>query len=957
MTHTPSTFTPISEDWTVRALNPQAAPAELQDAIASGVPATVPGEVTLDLLAAGLIDDPFDGDNETRQQWIGDIDWQFTTTFDWHDDGNTRHDLVAYGLDTVAAITLNGQFVGSACNYHRTYRWDVRGQLRDGANTLTVTFASSVRESDRREQELGYYPHTEHHAFNQLRKPSYQFGWDWGIDVANAGIWQAIGIDSWSGVRFKAVRPIVDVLPGIRPDAGSEYSAAESDASADSATRGVTGVLRTAIEIEREGTGRIMGSGEAHTGQLPVPVRVQVSGTDAHGRTIDVTIDGEVAYGCNTATITTVVPDADLWWPRGYGEQPLYDVTVTASAGSEPDHAAGDTVIDGASESAVHVDASADPSAAWHGRVGFRTVRVDTRADMTGRPFQIYVNDIPVHARGFNWVPIDAFLSRADRAFYAARFADLVESNANMVRAWGGSIYETDDFYDLADELGIMVWQDFMFACAAYPEDPATQAEVEAEARDQINRLAGHPSLTVWNGSNENYVAYAEWWGVKQALADDDQPANRYGYGERGWGDRYYSEMFPRLLAELDPSRVYLPSSPMSFTPFTDANKDIDGTMHIWDVWNRVDYTAYADYTPRFADEFGYQAPPAFSTLTRVVHDEPLDPFGTQMLVHQKASGGNIKLARGMRGHLTPGNIDDVSYGGVVNGTPSDGEHSWLIPTDHWADIEDWHWACQLQQAQALRFGVEHMRSLEPVNAGALIWQLNDDWPVVSWSAVDYYGHRKPLWHASRDFFASRFATIQPRLAEHTRQERSWEGGRVAPDRLALVVLNDTLEPWNGTWTVERRNLAGEVLASQSFDVTLDAPGHWSMMLDETVSTFDDVASQIIVATPSDGMFQRTIHNPCDVIGQNLAVAPLTASVAVGASGGYDLTVTAKAYARDVFCMVDKVDGGASIDGGMVTLLPGESVTWHVTARAGLDPSAFAAPNVLRCANDLRIFA
>ena len=214
----------------------------------------------------------------------------------------------------------------------------------------------------------------------------------------------------------------------------------------------------------------------------------------------------------------------------------------------------------------------------------------------------------------------------------------------------------------------------------------------------------------------------------------------------------------------------------MSFTRFTNANWDTDGTMHIWDAWNRADYTVYADYTPRFADEFGYQAPPAWSTLVGAVHDEKLEPFGDQMLVHQKASGGNYKLARGMRGHITPGDLNDVSFGGVVHGTPKDGEHSWLIPTDDWADIEDWHWATQLQQAQAMRFGVEHMRSLEPVNAGALIWQLNDDWPVVSWAAVDFNGHRKPVWYASRDFFAARLTTIQPRTSEEYRATHSWEG-------------------------------------------------------------------------------------------------------------------------------------------------------------------------------------
>lgn len=900
MTHTPSTFAPLADGWTLTAVNIEAAPESLREALAAGIPATVPGEATLDLLNAGLIADPFDGANENDQQWIGDVDWRFTCRFDWHDNGADRHDLVAYGLDTIADVALNGRPVASTCNFHRSYRWDVRDLLREGSNELTVTFTSPVRESDRMEQARGYYPHTEHHAFNQIRKPSYSFGWDWGIDVANAGIWREIGIDSWSGVRIASVRPLVDV-------------------AADG-----TGLLNVHVEIERAGKGRIMSPYECHSVRAAVPVHVGLSGFGA-----DVAADGVVAEGRNETVLTLAAPEAKLWWPIGYGDQPLYDVAVAAGDSAE---------------------------AAWNGHVGFRTVHVDTRADNVGRPFQIYVNDVPVHAHGYNWIPDDAFIARVAERDYERGIRDLVESNSNMVRAWGGGIYESDEFYDLCDRNGIMVWQDFMLACAAYPEDAETKAEVEAEAREHITRLSEHASLIVWNGSNENYVAYSEWGGYKQALRDDDLPANEYGYGEKPWGDYYYAELFPALLAELDPGRsAYLPSSPMSFTKFVGANFDTDGTMHIWDAWNRADYTVYAQYTPRFADEFGYQAPPAWSTLTGAVHDDELEPFGRQMLVHQKASGGNYKLARGMRSHITPGHLDDVSFGGVVNGKPSDGEHSWLIPTDNWADIEDWHWACQLQQAQAMRFGVEHMRSLEPVNAGALIWQLNDDWPVVSWAAVDFNGQRKPLWYASRDFFAPRLATIQPRVSEEYRETHSWEGVRTANDHCELIVLNDTREAWKGSWKVERMTLAGEVLASQTLDVELDAVSHVGLPLAEEIVDYADAGNELVVATASDGAFARVIFNPAEVIGQKLA-APAEAfgTVASRVDGGVELKVTATSYVRDLFCMADKIDAKAGVDAGMVSLLLGESVTLRIDTGSDDDPQSFAAANVLRSANDLK---
>ena len=708
MTHTPTTFAPLHSGWTLTAMNPEMAPAELRDPLVSGIPATVPGEAALDLLNAGLIDDPFDGDNETKQQWIGDIDWRFTCRFDWHDGGADRHDLVVYGLDTVATIELNSDPVAQTENCHRSYRFDINGLLHDGANELTVTFMSPVRYSDQAEQRRGYYPHTEHHAFNQIRKPSYTFGWDWGIDVANAGIWREIGIDSWSGVRLAEVRPLVDV-------------------SADG-----TGILNVHVVVERAGKGRVMSPMDAHSQQTPVPVHVTLEG---YGTMLEA--DGSVGQGRNETTITIAVPEAKLWWPIGYGDQPLYAVSVTAGA---------------------------DLQAAWSGRIGFRTTHVDTRADEVGRPFQIYVNDVPVHAHGYNWIPDDAFISRISKRDYERGIRDLVEANANMVRIWGGGIYEDDVFYDLCDEHGIMVWHDFMLACAAYPEDAETKEEVEAEAREQIIRLSPHPSLIVWNGSNENYVAYAEWGGYKQALRDDDRKPNDYGYGEKPWGDYYYSELFPQLLADLDPTHVYLPSSPMSFTRFTNANWDTDGTMHIWDAWNRADYTVYADYTPRFADEFGYQAPPAWSTL------------------------------------------------------------------------------------------------------------------------------------------------------------------------------------------------AGDVLATQRIDdVTIGAPGHRGFPLDESVATFGDPANELIVATPSDDAFPRVILNGAEIIDQRLAAPADAFSATAGRTvDGMELTVTARGYVRDLFCMVDKVDPAARVDEGMVSLLPGETVTLHITTSHTGDPADFAEANVLRTANDLK---
>ena len=896
--YVPESFEPINDGWIIRALNPEVIPESLREVLSAGVPAQIPGEATAILAASGLIDEPYDGDNERHQQWIGDVEWCFETSFQWNQDGQSRHDLVAYGLDTVATVLLNGRIVGHAQNFHRSYRWNVNDKLREGDNTLTVIFASPVHETEQREQTNGYYPHGEHHAFNQLRKPSSTFGWDWGIDIANAGIWQSIGLHSWTGIRIQSVRPLVDVH-----DKGE-------------------GILTTTVTIERDNIPNIpnpmehMQYVEKHAQELAVPITVTVSRNGAVYESSTC-----IPFGENEIIIRQSIPNVELWWPVGYGSQPLYDVLVRIGT---PDEPAYDE---------------------WKSHVGFRTVRVNTEADAIGRPFQILVNNTPIHARGYNWIPDDAMISRIDEHRYRRAVNDLVESNSNMVRIWGGGYYESDIFYDMLDEAGIMVWQDFAFACAAYPEDADTRAEVNHEATEQITRLSSHPSLVVWNGSNENYTAYADWGGYKQTLADRSLPVNRYGYGQKGWGDHYYAEMIPDLLASLDSTRIYLPSSPMSFSDYTSPNVDTDGTTHIWDVWNSADYRAYANYTPRFADEFGYQSPPAWSTLTAYVHDVPMDPFGDQMLVHQKADRGNLKLAKGMRSHLTPGTFEDISR-------DANGKRSWLLSTDQWDDIEDWHWACQLQQAQAIRFGVNHMRSLEPVNAGCLIWQLNDDWPVVSWAAVDYQGHRKPLWYASRDFFAPRYAVICPCVSDQEKDDLSWYGSKVACDAMSLTVLNDTCEAWAGEWLIQRCSFDGTVLSEQRFSIQIPANDRHVIMLPNELSSFEDTKHEILIAT-ADHDYERVIYNPNEIIEQQLEHKPFTAHL-VEVPDGYEITVFAQSYVRDLFCMADKIDPSAYATTGMISLLSGESATIHVHMSHTNEASALLASRVLRCGNDLK---
>ncbi|BCY09774.1 glycoside hydrolase family 2 protein [Actinoplanes sp. L3-i22] len=373
----------------------------------------------------------------------------------------------------------------------------------------------------------------------------------------------------------------------------------------------------------------------------------------------------------------------------------------------------------------------------WERRIGFRSVAIDR----SGGGFVFHLNGEPVLIKGVNWIPDDIFPSRMTRERYALRLGEAVAAGVNLIRVWGGGIYESRDFYEVCDELGLMVWQDFLFACADYPEEEPIFSEVVAEARENVARLAPHPSLITWNGNNENL------W-LHQAM-----PWNAAG-AYQTWGERYYLETLPAIVAELDPSRPYQAGSPWSGSWEHEPNDPEHGTFHSWEVWNREDYLNYRDSTPRFVAEFGWQAPPAWTTLREAVSDEPMLPDSPGVLHHQKAEDGNGKLARGLAPHF-----------GVFDGS-----------------TEAWHYLTQLNQVRAVRTGVEHWRSHWPHTGGSILWQLNDLWPVTSWAAIDGAGRYKPLYFALREMNADRALTIQPR-----------DGG------LTLAVLNNTAAPWVGT--------------------------------------------------------------------------------------------------------------------------------------------------------------
>ncbi|MFG1923172.1 glycoside hydrolase family 2 protein [Cryptosporangium sp. NPDC048952] len=630
--------------------------------------ATVPGCVHTDLLDAGLIPDPFLDDNETAVAWVGRTDWTYDRDIAWHGPKLERIDLVFEGLDTVAAIELDGVPLGATRNMHRSYRFDVTPSIDATPRPLRVRFTSAYTEAEALREELGPRPNAYPEPFNFIRKMACSFGWDWGPTLVTAGIWRPVRLEGWSTARLATLVPLATLRDGV-------------------------GMLDLNLDVER-------------TRARDLRARVLLDGREI--AVLD--LPGEET----TARATVDAGDVTPWGPRGYGEPALYELTVELLD--------GDAVLD-----------------RWSRRTGFRTVDIDR----TGGGFTIRINGEPVLVKGVNWIPDDIFPSRMTRARYERRLREAADAGVNLIRVWGGGIYEDRAFYEVCDELGLLVWQDFLFACACYPEEEPLSSEVVAEARENVVRLAAHPSLITWSGNNENlWLHEAMGWS-----------------SERSWGEKYYLETLPAIAAELDPSRPYQAGSPWPGSRDLPPNDPDHGTFHSWEVWNREDYGNYRDSAPRFVAEFGWQAPPAWRTLRDAVSDEPLLPDSPGVLHHQKAEDGNGKLARGLAPHF---------------GVP--------------AGVEAWHYLSQLNQVRAVRTGVEHWRSHWPHTGGSIVWQLNDLWPVTSWAAIDGAGRYKPLYFALRELFAERALTIQPR-----------DGG------LVVGVLNDSAQPWSGRLSVERQ--------------------------------------------------------------------------------------------------------------------------------------------------------
>ncbi len=704
------------------------------------LPATVPGGAHTDLLSLGRIPDPFAGDNEKRVAWVAEADWEYRHSFTVAPEllAEDRVTLVCDGLDTLATVELNGQTLGQTDNMFRQYRWDIKDHLRAGENELRIAFASPVQYARAQQtarplagvtQAIPGGPH--------LRKAPCQFGWDWGPQLPPVGIWKDIRLEAYSTARLADIH--------LRQ-------------------RHANGEVKVEVEAEVEVFGAAAG---------PLALAVTIAAPDGH------IIAAQAPVADGHAIVTTPIENPQLWWPNGYGAQPLYEVKVEVKVERLPESALANQPepVEGRLASAqdrtlrraqgapqdlqinAWVEAPGLTCASASYRIGLRTLELRQEPDQWGRSFVFEVNDVPIFAKGSDWIPADSFPTRISDAQLDTLLRAAAETHQNMLRVWGGGFYEEERFYDLCDRYGILVWQDFIFSCSIYPlDDPAFVENVRHEVVENIRRLRHRASLALWCGNNEMEQGWCEWGWSQPELE-----------GLKAAYDRFFHHTLPAWCAAEDPDHAYWPSSPSSDTPFVDPNGQRQGDAHYWDVWHgRKPFTAYRKQYPRFMSEFGFQALPPLATVRSYADEADWNMTSYIMEQHQKNANGNA---------LMVGQMLDT----------------FRLPKDFPALV----YLSMALQAEGIRYGVEHWRRHPDRVAGILYWQLNDCWPVASWSSLDYFGRWKALHYAARRFYAPVMLSVEDN-----------------PPRQGLYVTNDRLTPWTGRihWWLE--TLAGEVLVA-----------------------------------------------------------------------------------------------------------------------------------------------
>ena len=678
--------------------------------------AEVPGSVYTDLMANGRMQDPFYRDNEKEALAVIEHDYEYRTVFDADTELLACDEVLLCfdGIDTLSTILLNGSFLGNTDNMHRTWEFNVKDMLREQENELRVILHSPTKfiaDSYAKEPIEGCVDAMK--GLPRLRKAHCMFGWDWGPRIPDAGIFREASLKGVNRARIESV-----------------YITQKHEDG-----RVTLGLKADILPAERS------------------DIRVKQAASDYRVTLITPQKEKTVYEGSPEQIL---IREPQIWWPAGYGEQPLYTVRVELLE--------EETVLD-----------------SWERRIGLRTMTVSREKDQYGEAFAHEVNGVRIFAMGAEYIPEDNLLSRVTRERTRRLLQSAKDAHFNTVRVWGGGYYPDDFFYDICDELGLIVWQDFMFACCVYDLTESFEETITAEFEDNIRRIRHHACLGLWCGNNEMEMFIAE---------------NREGWCRNPVQFSDYIKMFeyiiPKVLKECDPQTFYWPASPSSGGGFDEPNDENRGDVHYWDVWHGgKPITEYRKFFFRYVSEFGFQSFPSLKTVETFTEPRDRNIFSYVMEKHQRNSSANGKIMNYM-------------------------EQTFLYPNDFDTTL----YASQLLQAEAMRYGVEHFRRNRGRCMGSIIWQLNDCWPAASWSSIDYFGRWKALHYFEKRFFA-------PLLLSCSEESTLTQDPNVNAQpyelhkSITLCASNETLMEKQVGISWELRDAGAGILRSGNYEISL----------------------------------------------------------------------------------------------------------------------------------------
>ncbi|MGQ1891455.1 beta-mannosidase [Thermophagus sp. OGC60D27] len=799
------------------------------------MPAKVPGTVHSDLMANGIIEDPHIEMNEDQVQWVEKQDWVYRTTFNVDQSLLSGPDVIELffkGLDTYADVFLNDVKILEADNMFVGWKVDVKDHLIEGENRLRIYFHSPVKEGMKKLKQLDYLlPATNEQAPEGERTNVFtrKAPFHYGWDWGPRLVTSGI----WKPVVLKAwSRAVIDEVY-LQTDEASQGSAK------------VSGYVN--LQVTKAGNYVVELDTDAPKGSFSKQV--------------------ELKAGSNTIPFELELDHPKLWWTNGLGDPHLYSFSFSLKDETQ--------VMD-----AYHLD------------YGIRTLRVVQQPDERGHTFYFELNGQPVFMKGANVIPSETLTPSVTKERYDELIHNAVAANMNMIRVWGGAIYGDNYLYDLCDRNGILVWQDFMFACALQPGDDAHLENIRKEARYNVKRLRNHPSLAMWCGNNENFHGWHEWGWDRMFKPDVKEFVwNTY--------QKIFHEILPQAVRELDSLRYYHPSSPIGYGGIK-ADRT-SGDEHDWTIWfGQKPFSAYGENVPRFVSEYGLQAFPSMHTIKQFSSPEDWT-YDSKMMRHRQ---------RGRMPYVRPGFDGNDMIKWYM-------EQYYEVPDS----FPDFTYVSQLLQAKAYQTAIEAHRRSKPHCMGSLYWQLNDSWPTISWSTVDYYGR----WKAAHYFV-----------------KKANEAFIVSPVEKNGIVrvhaVNDYLQAITGELLVKMIDFDGEELFSQKVNAQVAGNSSVVVFEDSLVNLVDsDKLNRVVLSVEFQSGGQIVAENllyfkePKD-----LELPEPSAQINVGKTAdGYRVTVFSEKLSKNIF--LDTADGVGHFSDNFFDVLPGESIVVDLKTEKQLD--------------------